>query len=733
MTDITKDPTLLTVETTVDTDKGAEGFSSFLEKMSSQSNETAKLLKELGGQLESLVDTVISKSQQARDTANKASDSVAVQQKTIQEKLGELKAETALSLEHIEKLYSEYGIKATGSIEMAAASYEKAIRQIKEEAANPHGKLKGDEAKALLNEFEADLRAIRTRIEDQKKKGITDILREKTPEMSVTGDLGSSVGAVTNSITSAIPSMVLKGGLIGMLLYGIGEAEVSRQNAASTILWFRKEVGDTSRDIAGDVGGSVAQVAASLDALSGRLKVSNTELGAAYSAMAKLGLSAKDAGMTLDQMDKALAGTSLTASGLQSNLGVLSIAVDKAFGLATGKSLDDAAKASREMGISIQAALEQMTHLRIAAEASGIGIDRYLGSVMTASKGLGQFGIDLGAATQLMQVFTDTDKEMGGNGARAGKAMQGVGQLFGNLQSNVGMTAFLGEKVFGGDPIEARRQMMMQFGDGNAGASSQGRQTLASVIEEVQKVGKSAGGGAAQQEFAIEKVFGVDFQTAELIRSLKPEQIKSLKEGGTGGMSQGDFEKVAKGFESSKERENSFKDFIKSMITAIKDLLVGMLQGIVAIAAYMQAGITGDKRAADEMMGAAFTRVRSSMIELGKSGANMAGNVAEGLGVTGAAPSRLHMSADEMAKQQAASQKGYEDYGKRHGAPTPVGREPIQPGQPGFQSGGQDHGHGYMEHDPATGDLVATVKVKMTPQTLNNQRRAQAMSRGNRG
>ncbi len=726
MTDI-HDPNLISIETQVDTEGAEEGFSSFLEKMTMQSNETAKILKDLGGQLESLVDVVITKSQQARDTANQASNSVANQQKTIQEKLAELKSETAVSLDHIEKLYSEYGIKATGSIEQAAAAYEKAIRSIKEEAANPLGKLKGEEAKALLMEFESDLRSIRARIEDQKKKGISDILRDKAPDMSATGDIGGTVGKLTDSITSNIPSLVLKGGMLGMLLYGIGSADEARAQAATTMQWFRKEVGDGSREIADVIGGSVYDMGARVTVLSQKLKVSEADLTGVYSSMAKLGISAKDAGFDIESMDKSIEGMALTASGLQNNLGVLAIAVDKAFGLATGTALADAAKASREMGISVKDALEQMTHLRIAAEASGIGIDRYLGSVMQASKGLGQFGIDLGAATSLMQAFTDSDKEMGGNGARAGRAMQGVGQLFGNLQNNVGMTAFLGEKVFGGDPLEARRQMMLAFGDESKGQSAEGRRTLGTVIEEVQKVGKSAGGTEAQQGLAIEKVFGVDFQTAEMIRSLKPDQIKSIKEGGAGGLSEEEFSKVARGFESSKEKENSFKDFVKSLMNAIRDLLMGLMVGVGGILAYM----TGNKDQATSAFNTSWTLGSGAIKTLSDSGGRLMQNVG-GIITDNGQPTNpaMKQTAQDMARQQAASQRGYEDYGRRHapGQATSPGTV-VQPGQPGFEI----QNGAYMEHNPSTGELVGTITVKMSPQALTSQRRAQAMSRGNRG
>jgi hypothetical protein len=718
------DPTLLSVETSVGTSQAEEGFAAFLEKMTAQSGETAKILRELGGQLESLVDTVISKTTQARDTANRAQESVSQQQKTIQEKLAELKQETQLSLDHIEKLYSEYGIKATGSIEAAAASYEKAIRQIKEEAANPHGKLKGEEAKALLNEFEEDLKAIRARIDDQKKKGITDLLKEKGPSVSVAGDLGSSIGAVADSALSAVPSMVMKGGLVGLLLYGMGSAEALRAQTAAAALAFRKDIGDTSSDVAAQMGGSISSVGGHLAELSHKLKVSEAELGAVYGQMGRVGVSAEDAGFTVEKMSKASEGLELTASGLQANLGALSIAMDKTFGMAIGTSMSEAVKVSQEMGLSVKDTLEQMAHLRMQAEASGIGIDRYVNSVMTASKSLSQFGIDIGATTQLMDAFTQTDKEMGGSGARAARGMQGVGQLFSNLQSNVGMTAYLGEKVYGGDPVEARRKMLMAFGNQGEDASREGRMALGSVLEQVQGVGKSTGGGAGAQDLAMEKVFGIDFQTAEMIRNLKPEQIEKLKSGEQpSGLSESEFAKLAKGFESSKDRENSFKEFIKSLMNAIRDLLMGLVIGVGGILAFL----TGNTSQAKEAFGTAWTLAGSAMKTVASAGKQMGDHAGEAIGLTGGpTPHAARETAAEMVRQQAASQANFSDYGKRHAA--------DHPGAGGSGAASSGGGHGVLEHDPATGGFsgTAVVKIQMSPQALKSQARAEQMKQGTR-
>lgn len=722
MTDISTDPTLLSVETTVDTGIAEKDFSSFLEKMSSQSNDTARLLKELGGQLESLVDTVISKGRQAEDTAKRAQESVGAQQKTIQDKMKELRHETEESLEHIEKLYSEYGIKATGSLEQSAAAYEKAIKQIKEEAANPHGKLKGEEAKALLNEFEEDLKTIRNRIKEQKEKGVVEILSEKG-----SGALKSEAG-MEGMLESLMEKALSPMGIFaGAFAAAVGMLEGSRVKAADTLLWFRKEVGEGAGEIAAGVGSSVESMGAHMTALAQKLKVSDAELGNTYSQMAKLGLSAEQAGFTVDAMSKATSGMSITASGLHENLGALAISVDKAFGLTTGTALEAAAKSSREMGTSVQHALEQMTHLRIEAEASGIGIDRYMGSVMQASKSLGQFGIDLGAATGLMAAFTDTDKEMGGNGARAARAMQGVGQLFGNLQNNVGMSAYLGEKVFGGDPIEARHKMLMNFGSEEKSASAEGRKVLAGIIQEVQKVGKSAGPNEGAQDFTIGKVFGISDETAiDMLRKITPKQIEDLKSGGTGGLSKEDQARIAKGFESSKERENSFEDFIKTMMSAIKDILMGTLTGIVGLGQL----IGGSPLKGMRTLGAAETLLSSAAKEVMKSGGEMGAHLGEALGIVQDLTPEQKKAADEMAKQSEANAGGRFAH---HGFAHSQSKAPAESGN--GESGTESSRHTEMHHDPATGGFVGThtIQIKMSPHAITNHLRSRGVSRGQNG
>jgi hypothetical protein len=215
---------------------------------------------------------------------------------------------------------------------------------------------------------------------------------------------------------------------------------------------------------------------------------------------------------------------------------------------------------------------------------------------MAASKGLAQYGVDLEETTALMKAFTEQDKTS--HGAMASQAIQGVGAFFSNLQSNAGLSAYLAERVVqreGGigeyrpgagrplNALQAREALLSEIGK-----EGEGGKILGDVLSEMKKTG----GG----EFGIEKMYGVNFATAEMISKLTPQQIEGIRSGkAVGGLSDEDVKKLKESFQTSEERENSYKQFLMNAINAFKELLQGILHGVIGIAQVMTGHFTAGK------------------------------------------------------------------------------------------------------------------------------------------
>jgi len=748
------DPSQLVIETAFDSGQAEEGFASLLKSMSENSAETSKYLRDLGVNLKDLVETVISKTQDAQGNLASATESVGKQQKTIQQSLAELKTETEKSLGDIEKLYEDYGIKATGSLEQAARAYEGAIKKVKEDAVK--GIISGPEAKSLLGELESDIKTVYKKIEEQKKAGLSDLFKGKGPEVSLLGDAKTSVGAVTSSIMDAIPEMVLKGGLVGLLLYGLTAAEASRVQISTVAHDFRTEVSQTTEQIVGNVG----VMTAVFDGAAKSMHVSGEEFSGVYRTLAQAGVSAEKAGFSIGALEAVSDGLGVSAASLADNLGALSIAVDKSFNLPIGTTVKDAANVSKDLGISVQQATEQMAKLRLAAKGSDEDMGRYISTVMTASKSLGQFGIDLGAATELMGDFVGQDKAMGGTGARAARAMEGVGQLFSGIKGNVGMAAYMGERVFKRehpgeqiDPLEARRRMLLSFGqaEGAKEGSAEylgGRKAFADVLMEVQSMARSSGGTKAQQEFLIEKQFGVDTVTANMIMGLNKTQLADLRAGKTpSGLKEKDLETLKAGLQTSKERENSFQEFIKSILSAIKDLMIGLLQGIGALVTIAVSPLSG-REAAGAALKAMQARFANAAEGLGESGMNLLTSTGKLMNIGGKqvpdyrSPSerkkdeedkklsdltaKVHSSGNLAADKKAA----YDAFTK---PPTSWLAKQEAAGASGTSGGHHDSdsasSSGVAQSDPTTGGMKVPVMINIPPQVYGTMMKAQQSRR----
>jgi len=695
----------------------AESYAALLEKMSAQSKETSEHIKDLGASIQEMLGL------SAKNT-NKEVESVDV----VLSKLSDFRRDTQAQLGEMQKMHEEHGISVTGNLQKAAAAYGAAIEKIKSQVIT--GALGGAEAKILLAEFEREAKEVNKRIADDaaenKKRGA---LGQVGDAASASFGGGSGLGQATSSILSAIPAEIRMGGIAGLFLYGISSAAAVNAQGADLAQSFRSNIGQATSAITG-LKGDLAGFSQALQHVADVGHVSSGELAGIYETLRQNGVSSmKEAGLSTEQLTAAMDDTGVTTAGLTDNLGVLSLAMDKALKLQTGTTAKEAAGISRDLGLATGEATAQFYKLSTAARDSNEDIGRYTSSVMVAARSLAQYGVDLSATTELMSIFAKQDAQT--HGALASKAIQGVGQMAAGIASNTGMSAFIAEEIVKKqghvgsgeyaykptpgadiDALAARRALTLSMGAGG----KEGREALTSMLGVIQGVARQSSPDRIKQEFTIEKMFpGLGQAGAAMVMKLSDKDLADIAKGGTGGLTSSQLKEVKAGFDTSRDRENPFQQFIKALMAAIKDILMGILHGVVGTAQYLAAGITGDKSAAQKnisLAGGDLTRAKD-VLTMGAKGLGKGFEGLFGFGEEATLPKAPPTAAQAKAAKDLDKQRrdivhmDEKEFARTHSGYVPVG---SGSGRLNVYGGTE------FEHDPQTGGRVIKIEVRDTPQ-----------------
>ena len=125
------------------------------------------------------------------------------------------------------------------------------------------------------------------------------------------------------------------------------------------------------------------------------------------------------------------------------NLTTFSIGLDKMFEQSTGTSMNNIIKITSTLGDSLKSATHKYAELAFAGQRSGMGVEKFTNSVMSAASAAQQYGIDLRDVANVMGTVKKHYEDMGLSpqyaGDRAAQVTQGLMQAMANL--NPGLKA----------------------------------------------------------------------------------------------------------------------------------------------------------------------------------------------------------------------------------------------------------------------------------------------------
>lgn len=138
----------------------------------------------------------------------------------------------------------------------------------------------------------------------------------------------------------------------------------------------------------------------------------------------------------------------------------LTLGIDKLYNMATGTSATNVNRLVSDFGESLSDASQKYMELSFAAQRSGMGVEKFINSVMSGSQALSQYGVEMTDIKDIMQQLQRYYRDMGldkqAAGGFAAEALKGaVGGTGGT-----GFQLLLAQRLFPGlSPLEAKMKM----------------------------------------------------------------------------------------------------------------------------------------------------------------------------------------------------------------------------------------------------------------------------------
>lgn len=365
----------------------------------------------------------------------------------------------------------------------------------------------------------------------------------------------NAIAGIGNSINSLAMTGGGVGGLIGMIIYGVGQDEHFRSVGEKAGQAF-DNVGTHTAALSGVLGGAARTLSKWGQAAEG-------DLEAVSVTMAHLGITAKEAAEPIEGV-AGLAGKNLV-------IGLL--AADKAFEMAAGSMGNFAGAMARDFNMSAMDAYTTVVNLGTAAGDAELDIT----SLMQAS-------MQAGSALRLLNANGESvGKTIAG--LTAGMREQGFGKQFSQQYSqagmqsvtgavagmSTGMSGVIGERLGLGSGLDAWYSMKSPKAEGRGGE----KMDIGAIMGEMKNIVGGMSGKRSEQAFALTQLMGVDVPGADAILDAMKEQSE------TGKLSSASQKKIETAFMTEGQKADRMLQLVEVIKDAIAKVSVGLLILIV--------------------------------------------------------------------------------------------------------------------------------------------------------
>jgi hypothetical protein len=144
------------------------------------------------------------------------------------------------------------------------------------------------------------------------------------------------------------------------------------------------------------------------------------------------------------------------------NVMTTTLGIDKMYNMATGTSATSVNKLVSDYGESLENASQKYMDLAFAAQRSGMGVEKFIGSVMAGSQALSQYGVEMEDIKDVMLQLKGYYKEMGLTDQAAGqKAASSLQGMTGISSSSGGLMRLAAEMFPDMDRMKAMQKIEM--------------------------------------------------------------------------------------------------------------------------------------------------------------------------------------------------------------------------------------------------------------------------------
>lgn len=292
------------------------------------------------------------------------------------------------------------------------------------------------------------------------------------------------------------------------------------------------------------------------------------------------------------------------------NLALMSVALDKHFNQATGTSIKNITTIVTELGDSLSVATHKYADIAMAAQGTGMGVEKFVNATMAGASAMQQYGVDVKDVANTMINIKRHYESMGlsdkFSGAQAAKMVGEIGETLGGLSDGY-IAGWINRIYPGMDALAA----VQKWKEGSARAAEGGDREhflQRSIVAMGDDALEKARGNRVQAIQILQGQTGMSNQQATVIIDAH-ETLKRTNDITKEGHKK--LEDVKNAFVTEKEKIDQLKQTEWKLDMSIKDVGQGLLKILVGILGVLANGF----RTVVDVVGAAWNALTGHPVE----------------------------------------------------------------------------------------------------------------------
>lgn len=474
-------------------------------------------------------------------------------------------------------------------------------------------------AEEALNKAEKAIKAAQKALKEaQESQGLILDTAKKlsdTIKKDLKGGKNAMMGIVRKGTMGAIGGGIAAG-LIGMMVMGVQESQRMGAERGEMLNIF-EAIGDTFEKESKKAVGWFARFAEKAQWYFG---IGRKEIQGVVKQMVDAGY--KSGEIMTDYSKK--------VTDVEANVATLSIGLDKHLNQATGTSMQGMVKLVTQYGDSIDTAADKYKRLTFEAQRSGMGVNKFIDSIMAGSSAMTQYGIEMEDVVEVMGKLQGYYKSMGLSDQFAGdQASQAVKGIVGGIaQLDDGTMAALAQRMFGSLGLNALDAIQMFKEGASRVAAGEDKDFLIDAAKNLRQIADEASGGNRSVGIRFLESRGLNNQQATALYDVADKLEKGTK---IEDLSKKEQEALRKAFVTEGKQLTELQKTQRSLIKGLSQIGQGLIKILVGLLGTLIVGI----KSLPAAMAAAVTSITNPM-EGAKQFAKIGDDLSEQLSGIGA-------------------------------------------------------------------------------------------------